>query len=352
MNNLKVVCFLCLVLFLSILSCSGPSSGYLGETCFNREDFKLSQTLVGRTVELKDLVMKPSQIQVYDSLLITYNQDAEKLFHLFNLNTGEKIGERISMGQGPKEMILPFFVNQKDSIKLFDMMTSTVYTYPIPEFVGNPDPEPVQSLTLSEKPLWSELCRLNEKYIGTSNQPESPCWLFDEKGDKIATFGSYPRSEVTYTDLEIVDAFRAILVTDRKDKVAVCHFFTDLIDIYSGEGKLEKRLHGPDHFQTLFQEFKEEDRVGSKAVPGTYRDAFYSPVVGEDNFFVLYNGKMVEEPTYNLLAKEIFVIGWDGSLQCRYKLDQGVLRIAVDTVNKKIYGISDDPEYHIVEFKY
>lgn len=351
MNNLKLICFFSLVLLLSIQSCSTPA-GYEGEIIFTREAFKVDQTLMGKTVAFKDLIMKPSQIQVYDSLLMTYNQEAEKLFHLFNLKTGEKIGERITMGQGPKEMILPFFVNQKDSIKLFDMMTSTVYTYTIQEFVNNPDPTPAQSITLTEKPLWSELNRLNGKYISVSNKPESPCFLFNEKGDKIADFGSYPESEVTYTDLELVDAFRAILVTNRKDKVAVCHFFTDLIDIYNEEGKLEKHLHGPDHFQTLFQEFKDGDRIGSEAVPGTYKDAFYSPVSVDNSFFVLYNGKMVEDPAYNLLAKEIFVIGWDGSLQCHYRLDQGVSRIAVDAAHRKIYGISDDPEYHIVEFEF
>ena len=64
------------------------------------------------------------------------------------------------------------------------------------------------------------------------------------------------------------------------------------------------------------------------------------------------NGKMVTEPNYNILCKELFVIGWDGSLECHYTLDQGVSSIAVDNQKRKIYGISDDPEYHIVVFDY
>ena len=84
----------------------------------------------------------------------------------------------------------------------------------------------------------------------------------------------------------------------------------------------------------------------------TYRDAFYSPVNVGNSLFVLYNGKMVTEPNYNILCKELFVIGWDGSLECHYTLDQGVSSIAVDNQKRKIYGISDDPEYHIVVFDY
>lgn len=42
---------------------------------------------------------------------------------------------------------------------------------------------------------------------------------------------------------------------------------------------------------------------------------------------------MVTEPNYNILCKELFVIGWDGSLECHYTLDQGVSSIAVDNQN-------------------
>lgn len=72
----------------------------------------------------------------------------------------------------------------------------------------------------------------------------------------------------------------------------------------------------------------------------------------DDHLFVLYNGKMLEEEGYNLLCKELFVFGWDGTQECHYTLDQGVSYITVDSRNRKIYGISDDPEYHIVEFEY
>ena len=36
--------------------------------------------------------------------------------------------------------------------------------------------------------------------------------------------------------------------------------------------------------------------------------------------------------------------------QCSFY--QGVSNITVDSQHRKIYGISDDPEYHIVEFEY
>ena len=44
--------------------------------------------------------------------------------------------------------------------------------------------------------------------------------------------------------------------------------------------------------------------------------------------------------------------GWDGLPRRILSLDQGVFSIAVDKKNKRIYGISDAPEFHIVEFSY
>lgn len=37
---------------------------------------------------------------------------------------------------------------------------------------------------------------------------------------------------------------------------------------------------------------------------------------------------------------------------CHYTPDQVISSIAVNSRKREIYGISDDPEYHIVEFSY
>lgn len=104
-------------------------------------------------------------------------------------------------------------------------------------------------------------------------------------------FGTYPKTEQEYTPAELINAFRADLTTNRKEKVAITHYFTDLICIYNVNGTLEKQLRGPDHFASVFKEFRDGDIIGSKASPQTYRDAFYSPVNVGNSLFVLYNGK-------------------------------------------------------------
>lgn len=347
MKNLIIA----LSVFCSFFISCVQESKYPDAISFEREDFECKQ-LHGEIIEFDDMIMRPTCLSLYDTLLITCNQGSEKIFHIFNLRTRKKIGERITVGQGPSEMLMPFFINQKDSIKIFDMMTATVFTYSIPEFVNKKSPIPTSRIQLSVKPFWSELGLLNHNFIGVSYKPDSPCYLFSENGNKLKNFGTYPVTQEQYTDAEKINVYRAILTTNGKNRVAVCHFFTDLIDIYNENGDLIKELHGPDHFATPFKESIDNEIIRSIPDPQLYRDAFYSPTTTQKSFFVLYNGKFLNEQGYNLLAKEIFVFDWDGTPKEHYYLDKGISRMAIDEVNRKIYGVSDDPEYHIVEFDY
>ena len=140
-------------------------SPYPNAVSFEREDFK-SEQLHGEILTFDDIIMRPICLSVYDSLLITCNQGSEKLFHIFNLHTRKKIGERITVGQGPLEMLMPYFVPRTDSVQLFDMMNATVFTYAIADFVNQETPIPSSRVQLSEKPFWSELEALGRCFIG------------------------------------------------------------------------------------------------------------------------------------------------------------------------------------------
>lgn len=339
-----------IVLLLTMSACTSNNK-YQNSISTNENSFPIKQALHGNNVEFDSLLMKPSQLQIYDSLLITCNQNTNKLFHIFDLKSKKKIGECISIGQGPTEMIMPWFIQNQDTVCIFDMGTSTISKYTINEFVTDPNPIPYQQIKVKEQ-FFGEIGFLGENIIGSLYNPEYPLYLFNKAGERIKGFGSYPISNTNYTNVEIIDAYRSIITTNQIDRVAICHFFTDLIDIYDYNGTLISRIHGPEHFFPNFKEYKDGNVITTRPVDKTYKDAFYSPVNVGDDFFVLYNGKNVGEKNYNLLAKQIFVFDWNGTPKKIFSLDQGVSRISVDKKNKKIYGISDEPEYHIVEYSY
>jgi hypothetical protein len=339
-----------LILGVFLISSCGDWNRYEMSTSITEEDFS-THSLTGVRVEFNDLIMNPNQLMIYDTLLITCNQSTSKLFHIFDLKTKKKIGESVLMGQGPMEMIQPYFIADCDTVTVYDMMTTVVSRYVPKEFISNPVPTPVQQVKLSER-IFSKMAFLGDHIIGSPYHPKYPFYLFSKNGEKTGTFASYPISGLTYSDVEIVEAYRADIVTNRNDKVAFCYNFTDLIEIYDKNGTLKKRIHGPGKFFPHFKEFTDGVMITAKPVEEKYRAAFYSPVNIGDHFFVLYNGRNIRDKGFTMLAQQILVFDWDGNPIKRYLLDQGVSSITVDQKNKKIYGISNHPEYHIVEFSY
>ena len=107
------------LILLVFIACTDDQKQDDKNITFQRSDFKVRKSLSGKTIEFDSLILRPSQIQLFDSFLVTCNQGAEKQFHIFNLNTAHKEGECIPVGQGPKEMMTPCFVNRNDSVVIF-----------------------------------------------------------------------------------------------------------------------------------------------------------------------------------------------------------------------------------------
>ena len=102
------------LILLVFIACTDDQKQDDKNITFQRSDFKVRKSLSGKTIEFDSLILRPSQIQLFDSFLVTCNQGAEKQFHIFNLNTAHKEGECIPVGQGPKEMMTPCFVNRNE----------------------------------------------------------------------------------------------------------------------------------------------------------------------------------------------------------------------------------------------
>lgn len=339
------------IFFLSLFSCSSGDQ-YEQAHKWSWDDFKEQKLLQGQVLEFDSLVMQPNDLRVYDSLLITINYNCDKLFHVFNLNTKKQVGQRIGRGQGPNEMLQPRFVEgKKDVVQVFDMATSRVYEYAVQDFAYNPNPQPIRNIKL-EKSIFINACETGNQIYGYAYNPKYQLMAFNEQGKKEKELIDFPPSTISYSDTEKTDAFYMNFITDQKDKIVICYCMTDLIEIYHTDGTLVGRLHGPDGFFARFQEVHDGEVTTSSPEKGRTRDAFFSPENAGNEFFVLYSGKYIDAEDYSQLSYQLFSFTWDGKPQCLFNLSDGIFTCTVDTQRKKIYGISDDPEFHIVEFDY
>ena len=342
------------MVLLSAVACSDKNgSNYQDATIIEYDDFASNQKLTGKVFLSDKEVLKPMRIYVCDTILVTMNPKERKLFHLFDLNSKRKMGQRISLGQGPNEMIRPSIVKfDENQILIFDVANFTLYTYDTKDFISNEEPVPVERKIL-ELQAYGEIGMLSDCIIGSTYNPKNQLIKFNNMGSKVSEFGYYPVvSGLPYTDDEKLEAFKSSIVTNMKDRIAICYKWTDLIDIYDQNGQLKKRIHGPEHSYARFKEFRNGDAIAATPDKDN-KDSYFFPYNVGDDFFVLFNGKPWNPDAKEMeLPDRIFVFGWDGAPKKIYSLDQGIINFAVDKLHKKIYGISSSPEFHIVEFSF
>ncbi|NVK94680.1 hypothetical protein HU824_16105 [Bacteroides sp. L10-4] len=343
---------LLLLLGTSILFSCSQKERYLDAQSFNFNDFEAEIELKGKTLEFDDLIMNPIGLQVYDSILITLEYGGESLCNIYNLNTKKKIGGRLTKGQGPNEMLMPSFIdNDGESIQIIDMATSTIYNYDLIDFIENANSQPISKIKLAES-INSGAQILGDKFIGYPYFKERQLYVFDKEGKKIGEMVDFPRSTIDYSDMERTDAYYMGFATNGSDRVAICYYMTDLIEIYDSVGVLKNSMHGPEHFFSYFKEEHDADGVTSYPVKGKNRDSYFAPRSAGSQLFVLYNGRYVDEKGHDSCCKKLFSFSWDGNPKNVYILDDAIFTFCVDKRKHKIYGVGNSPDNHIVEYSY
>lgn len=335
-----------------LLSCSQEKKIFADSTLVTYDDFKEVIDLKAEKVGLDSVLLAPIQLQVYDTVLAVMNSRADKLVHLFGLGSGMKIAEHVSVGQGPDEMVMPRFIeNDGRSVQLSDLMTSAVMKYDLPGFFKPEAPVRSEQISLKER-AFGEVRLLKGGYIAPARNTSFLFHVYNVKGERVDSIGGYPEVGWETTDTEKLNMYTFSFTTNLQDKIAVCYNWTDLVDIYDGAGNLCKRLHGPKQFVSHFKEVRDGQVISASPEKGQTRDAYFCPVNMGDEFWVLFSGKSESEENYSILADLICVYGWDGTPRKILNLDEGVFTIAVDKKNRRIYGISDTPEFHMVAFAY
>ena len=65
------------LILLVFIACTDDQKQDDKNITFQRSDFKVRKSLSGKTIEFDSLILRPSQIQLFDSFLVTCNQGAE-----------------------------------------------------------------------------------------------------------------------------------------------------------------------------------------------------------------------------------------------------------------------------------
>jgi hypothetical protein len=320
---------------------------------FTLQDIPQTVSLTGEQIDFDAMIMSPKYITVVDTVLIITNRNTENFIHCFDVKNRKKLTESIARGNGPEDMLDAKNAQLVDTfIWIFDMQKQMIRQYGKHDICLSQNPKSLNNVRPQEG-FFDAVLALpgQDKFIASTVQPDKKRFaLFDKSGYMLTEFGDFPESNASMTSIEAVQSFTGYLTCSNDKFIFVCNQ-TDLIELYNLDGKLNKRLHGPDgFFPHMKQKSVEGGGIVVSGIEGKSREGYFSPVVYGNELWVLYDGRnSYSDPNHLMNAIIVFDLT-KGKPVRLIKLDKAIFSFAVDGKNNVIYGISSDPEYHIVRF--
>lgn len=332
----------------ALCACTSQHTYEQTET-FTWSDLSEPVALQGDSVVFDEAPLKPTRVAVVDSFLLTKNQNVERFFYLYDVDTKQKKGERIPFGSGPEEMIDPVWMPLPDGdFGVLDRNQQRMDVYPGHSLLVNDSVKPVKRIAFNEL-LLNMIALPGVGFISSTIQGEDKRFaLFNFDGKRVSYFGDYPEAYREGTAYEKYMEFTADLAAKPDgSRWVVAHRLTDLIEIYDNQLRLVKRIQGPDGF------FPEMEEVGGQMRHSKEERETYSfPFATDDYIYVLYDGRVYdwESPT-RYLRDKLLVFDWEGNPVAYYQLSDPVFHFTIDVRHGMLYGLSDRPEFHVTVYK-
>ncbi len=327
---------------------------YEASNRFSSRDF--SQTIhlneVGEGIEL---ISSPSMLALSgDSLLFINSAENGKMLTKINLRSNNEMDHYIDFGSGPNDMGYCKHIRIKgDTVWLFDKQLTKVVKFLVSSFSESDQVECIDFVRIKNC-MFDNVQWIGDVLVANSlSTPDSRFVMYSREGTVLKDRVSMPDYGTELSTYAQAEAFLCKMCSYRDSILFLAYNNTDLIEKYDQNGLLLKRMHGPDGFFPDVNEARKGDMLQIVHTPGVARIGYESPVIVNDELWVLYSGKVFDPTIPNLfLMDEILVFDLDLNPVRRYKLDRGIYSFDVDTTNKIIYGLTVEPDIRITTFQY
>jgi hypothetical protein len=340
----RVIIYVLLVF--TIYSCGEKSP--ITETIFTKDSFERVSVLEAELVEF-DKALNPMGFEVVrDSIIFVRNWNSAPgyFFEFYCLNTFEPLGVYGVAGRGPNEFVGPmvtyntdngngFVINdvnlKKGSFHNFDsvLLLGDAYApdkFNVPNFIFN--------LVLYDSVT---AIAYNSFYLGEfkfGNREAEPLYVF-----KLNEYTDFEEEFKSHRYFTLNVGMGHIAVSPDKERILIFYNFVDRIDIFNGDYKLERRLHGPGVRQPEFQVLDHETNYVRQK--GETVTAYWRIFYNHEHIFALYQGYSEDRASIDP-STEVHKFGWDGNLLHRYILSRepgmSFSTISVDSEEKYMYS--------------
>lgn len=348
----KQYLFITMIVFMC-LACSHQAEYDQCKTFKNSDLSKLDKIfLQGKNITFDQDIQTPVKLKFLDSILILNNMNTSILLDKYNINSLTKNGSCIAFGSGPDEMLIINGIQQIDStVWLFDQSQNKLFQFIKSDLIGSQNPNTIKTIKL-DTPASNVSILSPDLIIATTLNPKGKRFtLFNGEGKSIKDISEYPNFGEQMTDYERIESFTCeSALSEDNQNIILTYKQTDLLEIYDIEGNLKTRVQGPDHIFPALKQKNNGELIRVVPIQGMTYDAYFNPYIYKDEIYTLYSGKVFNPDIRNYLLNRIIVFNLSGEPIREYELSEPIFRFTINPASGNIYGISDNPEFHIIEF--
>ena len=357
-QTIKRVC--CLLTSLFLLSCNDHAGSALDEvtTVFTFSDFKDNKELIGEELHVDNLLY-PGYLEVIpeENLLIALEMEGAFFGKVYTLDSLHFITQFIEKGKGPDAQLSTSsiqYVKEERVLYVGDVLKRQLYAYAVDSILSGLHPiRPIKVVDFHNEPIMKPIVLKGQRYVDLyssfNTDSIASMGFYDLDGTLKEIAGTYPNDVSDFNPPEWLNVFMSGLNTSADgDKILLNYYFTDYLDMYGADGKLEKRVHGPDGFEPIFKRIKVGERFGNVQDKEKAKRGYAGVAHMSDSVLVLYNGGSVKEGDYHVEK----MLSFDENLvpSIIYQLDKPIFYFDVDWSTNTIYGLTHKGENNIVRF--
>ena len=306
------------------------------------------------TMQDDDIIARPFDLAIKDSILFVSTRGAETAFHLYSTNQEKHLASVGNYGNGPMEFgQLRKLYTLNNDIYTYDVSTKRFYQL---DFNYSPP------YKFSAKEIWKN-DTINHRHIFPMNNGNFFCTgvyrdnrikIVDKQGKLQKSLFEYPYRDAS--EKAINPRVRAmaysgsIAAKPSGDAFVQATGNGNMIFIY----KLKDGDITVKEIIKSYPTYKpQEGNSGYSAAMPANAKRYYSDVTATNQYiFLLYSGKTFKDNGMDALYGDwILVYNWEGDLVRKLHLDLPTELICASPDNNFLYTVSLNPDYKVIKYK-
>lgn len=280
-------------------------------------------------------------IRILDSILVLRSDDGYGYLQLFNRGDFKFIKTNGIKGKGPGElpnsMVEIRTIN--DTLYLFKLTTNSISFYDKESFVHDSLPLPFKEIVFQKYKGNFDILPLGNSFVSRPTI-KTRFALYNNTGEFLDQYLEYPKLNESVDSASIDFIFRNYSITEPKpdkSKFVSLTFCGGILEIFEIK---ESKIH-----KLVEKIILDPNIKGTKDFIHIIKDdtnmGFYSVYTTDNYIYASYSGLSHKNfRKNNILLDYITVFDWDGQIKDIYKVEGGLLDLAIDESSNIIYIVT------------